>query len=379
MKKIIDNCCGCGVCEAVCAKKSIALMPDEHGFYKAFLNNDTCVDCGLCVKVCPQRHSIPFISHSVSRHYVAQVADKMVLQYSSSGGVAYELGRWAIRNGYKVVGTTYDTEQDRAVWKIADKESELSLFSGSKYIQSIPSGIISQFDKQDKYLVVGTPCQIAGLVKYIETKRFDRNKFLLVDFHCHGVPSYIVWDKYVEYVKKRMDVKNFTNVQFRSKSLGWHRFLLRFESETKTYYSNNPTDHNVFYDYFFGHAWLNESCYTCSYKRENSMADIKLGDCWNKNYKDNKLGLSALSVFTEVGDEVIQEIKRDLLLKEDAENVVCQGQIQSGAKKNKYADKIEEQFRQGGNILAIRFRYLFLPSLFPRVMEKLSSILFRKH
>lgn len=76
MKKIIDNCCGCGVCEAVCAKKSIALMPDEHGFYKAFLNNDTCVDCGLCVKVCPQRHSIPFISHSVSRHYVAQVADK---------------------------------------------------------------------------------------------------------------------------------------------------------------------------------------------------------------------------------------------------------------------------------------------------------------
>lgn len=75
------------------------------------------------------------------------------------------------------------------------------LFSGSKYIQSIPSGIISQFDKQDKYLVVGTPCQIAGLVKYIETKRFDRNKFLLVDFHCHGVPSYIVWDKYVEYVK----------------------------------------------------------------------------------------------------------------------------------------------------------------------------------
>lgn len=125
----------------------------------------------------------------------------MVLQYSSSGGVAYELGRWAIRNGYKVVGTTYDTEQDRAVWKIADKESELSLFSGSKYIQSIPSGIISQFDKQDKYLVVGTPCQIAGLVKYIETKRFDRNKFLLVDFHCHGVPSYIVWDKYVEYVK----------------------------------------------------------------------------------------------------------------------------------------------------------------------------------
>lgn len=216
-------------------------------------------------------------------------------------------------------------------------------------------------------------------MKYIETKRFDRNKFLLVDFHCHGVPSYIVWDKYVEYVKKHMDVKNFTNVQFRSKSLGWHRFLLRFESETKTYYSNNPTDHNVFYDYFFGHAWLNESCYTCSYKRENSMADIKLGDCWNKNYKDNKLGLSALSVFTEVGDQVIQEIKRDLLLKEDAENVVCQGQIQSGAKKNKYADKIEEQFRQGGNILAIRFRYLFLPSLFPRVMEKLSSILFRKH
>ena len=63
------------------------------------------------------------------------------------------------------------------------------------------------------------------------------------------------------------------------------------------------------------------------------MADIKLGDCWNKNYKDNKLGLSALSVFTEAGDQVIQEIKKDLLLKEDAEHVVCQGQIQSGEKE----------------------------------------------
>ena len=54
-------------------------------------------------------------------------------------------------------------------------------------------------------MFTGTPCQIAGLKKYLGK---DYENLLTQDFVCHGVPSPFVWKKYLESLEKQYD-KNF--------------------------------------------------------------------------------------------------------------------------------------------------------------------------
>ena len=56
-------------------------------------------------------------------------------------------------------------------------------------------------NKKEKYLVTGTPCQIDSFRKYIKKFRVEDN-FVLMDFFCHGVPSKLVWDKYITEKEK---------------------------------------------------------------------------------------------------------------------------------------------------------------------------------
>lgn len=75
----------------------------------------------------------------------------------------------------------------------------LQAFRGSKYLQSRIGNTYRQAGKflkaGRKVLFSGTPCQIAGLKRYLH-KNYEN--LLAVDFVCHGVPSPLVWKKYLE-------------------------------------------------------------------------------------------------------------------------------------------------------------------------------------
>lgn len=93
-------------------------------------------------------------------------------------------------------------EQWEVVHDYTERENELVLFRGSKYVQS-KIGIAFEkakffLDNKRKVLFTGTPCQIAGLRKYLR-KKYDN--LLTVDFICHGVPSPLVWRKYLQEIK----------------------------------------------------------------------------------------------------------------------------------------------------------------------------------
>ena len=74
-----------------------------------------------------------------------------------------------ISKSYNVCGVKYDRENDNAVHGITNIESELSEFKGSKYIQSYTVNAfkeIVQNLRTQKYVIFGTPCQIAAIDKY---------------------------------------------------------------------------------------------------------------------------------------------------------------------------------------------------------------------
>lgn len=376
---ICENCCGCTACSAICPKDCISMKLMDNGFYEARIDLSRCIHCDNCRKICPQNSSPSNKSKKLEQtiYFVAETKDKMVLSFAASGGVAFELSRYGIKNGWKVIGTVYNCETNRAEWRIASDFEDLSPFCGSKYIQSLPNSILKQIDPNQKYIIIATPCQISGVLKLIEKKKWERENFLLVDFHCHGTPSYNIWDNYISDVKKRMGTSKFLNVTFRNKVKGWHTFILRFDSENKVYYSDSPSDRNLFYDYFFGHSWLNECCLHCNLKGDTSFADIRLGDCWNKEYVKYKPGKSAVSVFSNFGINFIKECS-NLEIIERNRDFVTAGQINQAAKEGRFSSKIKKGILEGKSISFLRYLYIIIPSIPSRIIGKVKSFVSRK-
>lgn len=57
---------------------------------------------------------------------------------------------------------------------------------------------------------------------------------------------------------------------------------------------------------FLGDYCCNKACQkACKYKYNRSSADIRIGDAWGNEYKDNEKGISALIAFTAKGQEII--------------------------------------------------------------------------
>ena len=94
-----------------------------------------------------------------------------------------------IKEGGVVFGAQFDEN-----WEVRHNYTEtlegLSAFRGSKYTQSRVGDNYSKAEAflktGRKVLFSGTPCQIAGLKRYL--KKEYENLFT-VDFICHGVPS----------------------------------------------------------------------------------------------------------------------------------------------------------------------------------------------
>lgn len=296
-KKIITNACtGCGVCVAVCPQKCLDIKYNEYGFLEYVKDEDRCTHCGLCKKVCAQLKSsnVTLIDKKLFSFYSY---DKNVLAKSSSGGFAYEISKMGLENGYKIVGCTYDYTTNSAKHIVVNNLKELDKLSGSKYLQSYTKEAFEDILKLDKAIVIGTPCQIAALNNLLEVKKIRKN-FILIDLICHGVPSYLLWSKYLA------TKKNISDVQFRNKKFGW-----RIKAITTDGKILEKERKSLFYDFFLIGNIYNETCYECKY-RVTSCADIRIGDFWGPKFKNNKNGVSMVLAITELGKEVIVKMKK---------------------------------------------------------------------
>ena len=232
-----NNCCGCSACVQICPKQCISMAADNEGFLYPQVNSAICIDCGLCEKVCL------VINQSAPREplvvYAAKNNNEDIRLKSSSGGIFTLLAEKVIEEGGVVFGAKFDAD-----WNVIHDYTEtiegLAAFRGSKYVQSIIGDnfkTAKQFlNNGRKVLFSGTPCQIAGLKKYLR-KEYDN--LLTVDVVCHGVPSPMVWRDYLDYKRaKRAAGKNtvssslkelpvITGISFRDKTKGWKKYGFR--------------------------------------------------------------------------------------------------------------------------------------------------------
>ena len=308
-------CSGCGACTAACQKNAIQLEMDDTGFLTAKVDETRCVDCGLCVKVCsrfdPEIHGTDLRK---SKLYALQSTNPETVRHCSSGGLAHELALAALRDGEKVVGAVYDLETNQVRHVIVDSEAGIAALDGSKYLQSNPQKAFMELLTAAKlnpaahFTIFGTPCQIAGLAKIC--KQFGiRDRFLLVEIFCHGVPTYKLWEYQLERMKKKLHVERFDSVQFRYKKDDWHSYCLRVDAEGKTFYGSREKE--LFWQVFFENVLLGDACMTCRLRKETSMADLRIGDYWGRRFQSRSDGISAAFACTERGKKAMERLLAD--------------------------------------------------------------------
>ncbi len=313
----IRGCTGCSICSAVCPVLAITISENEDGFYRPQIDNTKCVSCGNCIKVC---YKYDNVFHTVQNEeyecYSAINKCDSELKSGSSGAVSIELMRECLKRGYYVVGVLYDTKSNRAITKIAKEEFELEAFRGSKYFQSYTADAFTEVlsDKSDqKYAIFGTPCQIYAFSKVSELKG-NRDKYILVDFFCHGTPSLKLWEKYIEYIKKMNHVDSFDDIKFRSKVYGWHEYAFEFVKGNKSFYSKKIND--PFYEIFFGMDSMNEACYSCISRSSVEKTDLRMGDFWGWQFDNNTKGVSAVVTVTSRGAELFRSVEDRFSIKQ---------------------------------------------------------------
>lgn len=298
-------CCGCGACKEVCPVKAINVKLDENGFFKAVLDETKCISCGKCTKVCPYQNCNYERLISESSLYSYEDTDMRVLKTSSSGGLAFRMAKTAMERGYYIAGCEFDRIQHRAKHIILSPNdtNSLVLLQGSKYMQSDFSSIVHSLTTiSNPMIIFGTPCQIAGMRNLF----YQKDNILFVDLICHGVPSYNLYLKYLEYLGSiGLNTEGHFETKFRYKPKGWREIYIYNTDFQNDYCKSQNIDP---YFLMFEHGFCySKSCYDCPW-RDKSSADIRLGDYWHVKYSDNTTGISMAVALTEKGQMNLEEL-----------------------------------------------------------------------
>ena len=162
------DCCGCHACASVCAHQAITMQTDSEGFLYPVVDKSTCTDCGLCKQVCPVIHQAS--PTRPLKVYAARSNDKELRRKSYSGGIFTLLPEAVIHEGGVVFGAKFD-ERWNVIHSWTDTLDGLADFRGSKYVQSAIGNTYKEAKEfllqGRKVLFTGTPCQIAGLKRYL--------------------------------------------------------------------------------------------------------------------------------------------------------------------------------------------------------------------
>lgn len=306
-----DNkyCTGCGACYNICPFNAISMQSNEEGFLYPVIDKEKCSSCGLCNKICNENQQ----KNNVMESFAAYASDA-VRTISSSGGIFTLLAELVLNNGGYVCGAAFSYDYKKVEHIIISSKEELYKLRSSKYLQSNTKKVFSEIKKLlsdgKQVLFSGTPCQVDALNKFLQ-KKYDN--LITVDILCHGVPSPLVWKKYVEEVAQG---KRIVKATFRDKKIGWtpNLLLLLLFDDNSTF--EETADKNLFYRAFLQNLCLRQSCATCKYTSINRVADITLGDFWgvnkfDKNMNDKK-GTSSVLINTEKGKQVFSYIKPSL-------------------------------------------------------------------
>ncbi|MGI6608089.1 MAG: Coenzyme F420 hydrogenase/dehydrogenase, beta subunit C-terminal domain [Erysipelotrichaceae bacterium] len=363
------DCSGCGACKAVCPVDCISFSYDEEGFLYPTAS-DKCINCGMCESVCPLNDE-KICDKDITEQYsiAGRHKDDDVWQKSASGGAFT-----AICETYQpdvIFGAKF--EELKVVHDYITDIKEIDVFRKSKYVQSDMKNTHRQLKKMleenKKVLFSGTPCQVAGVKKYLK-KEYDN--LLCVDLVCHGVGSPGVFEKYIEYLEKKYNskVKTFT---FRHKKKKFGRMddyivLLEFADGRKIEHEND-----LYNSAFLQALLLRPSCEKCKFSNRNRQGDLTISDFKRKyellpEIKDIE-NFSTVLINTEKGRNVAEKLSEAMIIYDtEIENIVkTNTPLRQASKFNKNREKFFLEMSNGDSVDIVLKKYVSVAGLHVRL------------
>ena len=263
---------------------------------------------------------------------------------SSSGGIFYALAKNVIDEGGIVFGAGFDKE-----WNVNHKAcsslDSIDELMRSKYVQSDMKNCFIQvkdeLKRHTKVLFCGTPCQVYGLLLFLEYTlgNLEEYDLITVDFICHGVPSRLVWRRYLQEIS---NYQKIININFRDKTFGWRNFSLRIDFDNGTKYLDS-WHVNPYMQGFIKNLYLRESCYECRCRGIDRKSDFTIADFWGvQEYLpelfDDK-GTSIIMTHNDNGVKILNEINSEIEIYEISNELVIKSNspvVKSAKKHPKY-------------------------------------------
>lgn len=244
--------------------------------------------------------------------YAARLKDEERLMKSSSGGVFWALAKIFLNRGDAVVCTIYNNIKGVAELQLVTDIDQLDIAQGSKYMQSNPGNCFLlctewlERHSKNKILFCGTGCQAAGFRNYIDIKKL-RNRVVIIDLICHGVPSSKIWREYAETLEEKNHGK-IEMVSFKDKRNGWNNpyaYVKILQKEVPIF---------DYVNLFYSGCILRPVCHCCPYATTVRKTDITIGDFWGieKAIPDfySQKGTSLVLIQTELGEQLFCEIEK---------------------------------------------------------------------
>jgi len=288
---------------------------DSEAFFYPEKSPAGCADCGLCETACPMKRAVEDIRKCAAPEAFALYhKDKQILRSSSSGGAFTAIAQAFCDAGSAIFGASFSEDYHNVAHTCVTDLNNLSAHRKSKYIQSDIGDSYRQardlLSSGKKTLFSGTPCQIAGLKSLLMGK--DSPNLLTVDLICHGVPSQLVYAKYLEYLKS-MYGGSVVSVDFKNKEkFGCGTNVKVGLAKKKALHTMGADD--PFIIAFLSGLCLRPSCHACPFATTPRISDFTIGDLWGAEeivpHLDSDTGLSVLLANTEKAKKLLPDIQR---------------------------------------------------------------------
>lgn len=322
-----EDCMGCGACVSVCPVDAIELKGDKYGVYRAKIKQEKCISCGKCLKVCAALEMPKNKNNSNPRAYAFISADRMTHMESSSGGAFTALAKVILEQNGIVVGAAWN-EDFSVSHVLIENKKDLPKLQKSKYFQSYMGKtfykIKINLDLNRKVLFCGTPCQVAGLKRYLNK---DYENLILVDLLCANCPSAGIFKKYLK--EKNTDELEKYDFRYKTKEDKiWNAKKVKLTKKDGTIEVKTTENDDYLAVYHTCSLALSSQCLKCKYQGERRIGDLTIGDCWGiENYDksiDVSKGVSVILVNNNKGAEVLNCIPQEeigVLKEEELEQI----------------------------------------------------------
>lgn len=371
-----SECFGCEGCVQVCPKEAIKMLEDDEGFRYPVIDQEKCVDCGLCRSVCPHSH-MPKRYETNKYCFGGYNLDPKTRYESTSGGAFSAIVDTFCDENYVIFGA--ESKGLLVFHSYITDKNKLDKFRKSKYSQSV-MGLSYRnarkfLQEGRKVLFSGTPCQISGLLSYLETTNTDRLNLLTVEVVCEGVPSPL----YVRKLDKEIEQEYGSPIgsldyRYTGKSIlshgKWDFQEMRIELMNKKKVIVNDRWFNPFWSVWLQHLMSRPSCYKCPFTTQGRVADITLGDLWGVHIYcpelyGNNGGSSLVVCNTEKGKEVFKIAQEKMygheLEFEDA--LKYQGPMRQPIADNPQRDEFMKDLQSNMSFKAINKKWAKRPTL----------------